>query len=242
MVGQPYRVILNIDMPESPQNQELGMFMVCAEMRDQTTSLRGHSCRAGMLHYRSTLHQWIKTWITAPLLIAGMQEETQVINIELFSKYEDEQSHPVTDVYVEIQSRKIQFYSVSLHITAHFSGLRYIMFHWPVLSAFVGVASNLIFVLLISLLSWYHWSDKLWIESAKEHYRSFRSRSNTPSKTSTSIDESNNILDDDDIDSSMDDGVKTVSDEFEEIPGGAKEDDVRQRKLVGGSDISASDC
>lgn len=48
------------------------------------------------------------------------------------------QTRPVRDVYVEIQSRKIQFYSVTLHIVAHFTGLRYIMFHWPLLSASVG--------------------------------------------------------------------------------------------------------
>lgn len=39
MVGQPYRISVNIDMPESDQNLRLGMFMVCAEMRDQRTQV-----------------------------------------------------------------------------------------------------------------------------------------------------------------------------------------------------------
>lgn len=52
MVGQPYRISVNIDMPESEQNLRLGMFMVCAEMRDQRTQLRNHACRSAMLHYR----------------------------------------------------------------------------------------------------------------------------------------------------------------------------------------------
>lgn len=47
-------------------------------------------------------------------------------------------SHPVTDVFIELQSRELQYYSMTLHITAHFSGLRYIMFHWPMLSAAIG--------------------------------------------------------------------------------------------------------
>lgn len=74
----------------------------------------------------------------SPLLVLGLKEETQQIPIEVFSSYEDDQENPVTDVFVEIQSRQIQFYSVTLHITAHFSGLRYIMFHWPILSASIG--------------------------------------------------------------------------------------------------------
>lgn len=138
MVGQPYRISINIDMPESDQNLELGMFMVCAEMRDQSTHLRSHSCRSAMLHYRSYLARTLSTIIMSPLIILGFREETQHIPVEIFSSYEDDQEHPVTDVYVEIQSKQIQFYSVTLHITAHFSGLRYIMFHWPLLSASIG--------------------------------------------------------------------------------------------------------
>lgn len=138
MVGQPYRISVNIDMPESEQNLRLGMFMVCAEMRDQRTQLRNHACRSAMLHYRSNLARTISTIVMSPLIVLGFKEETQQIPVEVFSSYEDDQENPVTDVFVEIQSRQIQFYSVTLHITAHFSGLRYIMFHWPILSATIG--------------------------------------------------------------------------------------------------------
>ncbi|CAG2063328.1 unnamed protein product [Timema podura] len=64
-------------------------------------------------------------------------------------------NHPVTDIYVEIQSRHVELYSASLGIHAHFTGLRYLMFHWPLLSAAVGITSNLFFILLITGLSWY---------------------------------------------------------------------------------------
>lgn len=138
MVGQPYRISVNIDMPESEQNQQLGMFMVCAEMRDHGTQLRNHACRSAMLRYRSYLARTITTLVMSPLIVFGFKEETQQIPVEIFSSYEDDHENPVTDVFVEIQSRKIQFNSVTLHITAHFSGLRYIMFHWPILSGTIG--------------------------------------------------------------------------------------------------------
>ncbi len=91
MVGQPYRVYLSIDMPESPQNQDLGMFMVCAEMRDQLTQLRDHCCRAARLHYNSKLIRTITTLIMSPLYVMDLKEEAQQVFIELFTSYEDDQ-------------------------------------------------------------------------------------------------------------------------------------------------------
>lgn len=138
MIGQQYRISVQIDMPESEENLRLGMFMVCADMRDQSARLQSHSCRSAMLHYRSQLARTISTLVMSPLIVFGFKEETQQIPVEIFANYEDDQENPVTDVFVEIQSRQIQFYAVTLHITAHFSGLRYIMFHWPILSASIG--------------------------------------------------------------------------------------------------------
>lgn len=91
MVGQPYKVYVYLEMPESPVNQELGMFMVCADMRDETTELLNHSCRSAMLHYKSSLVQMIKTWILSPLYVFGFHEETQKIAVELFTNYEEDQ-------------------------------------------------------------------------------------------------------------------------------------------------------
>nr|CAD7257202.1 unnamed protein product [Timema shepardi] len=79
-------------------------------------------------------------------------------------------NHPVTDIYVEIQSRHVELYSASLGIHAHFTGLRYLMFHWPLLSAAVGITSNLFFILLITGLSWY----QLYQPESEEAARKFQ--------------------------------------------------------------------
>lgn len=122
MVGQSYRVIVQIEMPESPQNLDLGMFMVCGEMRDIESMLRGHSCRSAMMRYRSPLIRMISTWALSPLYVFGFREEFQRVSVEIFSNYLEQKHHPITDVYVELQSQKIQFYTVSLHIVADFTG------------------------------------------------------------------------------------------------------------------------
>lgn len=156
MVGQPYKINLQLEMPESPANKELGMFMVCAELRSRDSFLAGHTCRSTMLHYRSTLLHTLTTFTFSPMMIFGATEEKQNVVLELFDNFEEDQSHPVTIVYVEIQSRHIEFYSANIMINAHLSGLRYLMYHWPILSAIVGVGTNLFFIALVCILSYLH--------------------------------------------------------------------------------------
>nr|XP_018900580.1 PREDICTED: seipin [Bemisia tabaci] len=155
MVGQAYKIYINLEMPESPANKELGMFMVCALMVDKNQFPASKSCRSAMLHYRSPLLHFLSTVVMSPFLIFGSIEEKQTLNLELYSNYEEDQSHPVTDVYVEIQSRHIELYSASLFIMAHLRGLRYVMFHWPIFSAIVGVSSNLFCIVFIFSLSYW---------------------------------------------------------------------------------------
>ncbi|KAF4518690.1 hypothetical protein B566_EDAN002726 [Ephemera danica] len=154
--GQQYRILLDLEMPESPSNKNLGMFMVCIHMRDKEGNLLAHSCRAAMLHYRSELLLTLKTLFFTPLLLLGSNEEKQGITVELFSNYAEDAIRPATDVYLEVQSRHVEVYSAMLHIHAHFTGLRYLMFNWPVMSALVGISSNLFFLGVICALSWCH--------------------------------------------------------------------------------------
>ncbi|XP_037813828.1 seipin [Lucilia sericata] len=231
MVGQAYRVIVQIDMPESPQNLDLGMFMVCGEMRDHESMLRGHSCRSAMMRYRSPLIRTISTWALSPLFVLGVKEEFQQVPVEIFSRYLEQKHHPITDVYVEIQSQKIQYYTVSLHIVAEFTGLRYVMYNYPVISAIVAVSTNLFFLLVVFLLSWYHWSDATWLRNLQKKYNSFTStltrsasRVLMPSKSYTS-------LQDDDELSFLDDEKSNVTDEIDDISATPKgETAVRERK------------
>nr|XP_033321529.1 seipin [Megalopta genalis] len=159
MVGQPYKVSLHLEMPESPANKELGMFMVCAELHSRDGIIVEDVCRSAMMHYRSTLLHTITTFTLSPMMIFGSVEEKQNLVLELFGNFEDDQSHPVTDVSIEIQSRHIEFYSATVTINAHLSGLRYLMFHWPILSAVVGISTNLFFIALVCTLSYFHFTS-----------------------------------------------------------------------------------
>ncbi|XP_053694818.1 seipin [Sabethes cyaneus] len=179
MVGQPYRVILYLEMPESEQNDKTGMFTICATMHDHSGTQTTKSCRLSMLHYKSDLLKLLSTVVFAPFLIMGYREEKQMVAIELFSHFEDDQVHPATSVDITILSSTVQFYSAQLHITANFSGLRYLMFNWPILSAIIGITTNLFFIIIVCILSWYHWDDNEWMVEIKDRYQQIIQKSKT---------------------------------------------------------------
>ncbi|KAJ8982733.1 hypothetical protein NQ317_014030 [Molorchus minor] len=155
MMGQPYKIRLDLDMPESPTNKELGMFMVCVDFRGKQGTLLANSCRSTMLHYRGYLIDTLYKLIFSPFFVFGNAEEKQNIHVELFSDYEEQENEPVTDIFVEIQTHYIEIYSAKFSINAQFSGLRYVMFNWPILSAALGITANLFFIALVCMISWY---------------------------------------------------------------------------------------
>ncbi|KAJ8396431.1 hypothetical protein AAFF_G00017370 [Aldrovandia affinis] len=154
LYGQPYQISLELEMPESPANQQLGMFMVmmsCYTKGGQTTT---SVARSAMLHYRSSLLQTLSTLFFSPLLVSGLSEQKQLVEVELFSDHRENSYHPTTGAVIEIQSRRAQIYGAQLRIHAHFTGIRYFLYNFPLMSAVIGVASNFTFLSVMVLFSY----------------------------------------------------------------------------------------
>ncbi|XP_029557009.1 seipin isoform X1 [Salmo trutta] len=152
--GQPYRISLELEMPESLVNKQLGMFMIkmsCYTNDGQTVAA---VVRSAMLHYRSGLLQTLNTLLFSPLLLTGMTEQKQLLEVELFSDYKANSYQPTVGAVIEIQSRRVQVYSAQLRIHASFTGIRYLLYNFPVMSAVIGVASNLAFLSVIVLFGY----------------------------------------------------------------------------------------
>ncbi|XP_018515836.1 seipin isoform X1 [Lates calcarifer] len=164
--GQAYRISLQLEMPESPANQELGMFMirttcfsrdgghVASSARSARQLLSASSSRFSMLRYRSNLLRNLGTMLFLPAFLTGVTEQKQVLEVELFSDYTDDPYAPSDTAVIEILSSKVQIYSSELYIHAHFTGLRYLLFYFPVISALVGVSSNFIFLSVLFVFSY----------------------------------------------------------------------------------------
>ncbi|XP_051237389.1 seipin [Dicentrarchus labrax] len=152
--GQPYRISLDLEMPESPVNEQLGMFMVKMSAYSKGGKIVSSVGRSAMLHYRSSLLQTLSTFMFSPFLLTGMTEQKQLIEVELFTDYKTNAYQPTVGAVVEIQSKRVQIYSSQLRIHAYFTGLRYLLYNFPLTSAVIGVATNLAFLSAIVLFSY----------------------------------------------------------------------------------------
>ncbi|CAL1595563.1 unnamed protein product [Knipowitschia caucasica] len=153
-IGQPYRMSLELEMPESPVNEHLGMFMVKMTCFTKGGKMVSSVGRSTMLHYRSSLLKNMGTLLFSPLLLSGMAEQKQLIEVELMSDYKTNAYEPTVGAVIEIQSRRVQIYSSHLRIHAFFTGIRYLLYNFPVTSAVIGVATNFAFLSVIVLFSY----------------------------------------------------------------------------------------
>ncbi|KAI2657095.1 Seipin [Labeo rohita] len=151
--GQPYQISLELEMPESPANQELGMFLVKMTPYSKAGQTVDASSRSAMLHYRSSLLQALGTVVFSPMLLTGASEQKQSVIVELYSEFKDDSYKPSIGAIIEIHSQHIQIYRAHLYIFAHFTGIRYLLYHFPLISALTGVLSNFTFLSLIIVLS-----------------------------------------------------------------------------------------
>lgn len=157
MYGQPYRIILELELPESPTNQDLGMFLVTIACYTRGGRTISTASRSVMLHYRSGLLRTLDTLVFSSLLLSGFVEQKQILEVELYSDYKENSYVPTTGVVLEIHSRRIQMYGAHLRIHAHFTGLRYLLYNFPMTCASVGIASNFTFLSVIVLFSYMQW-------------------------------------------------------------------------------------
>ncbi|XP_056106145.1 BSCL2 lipid droplet biogenesis associated, seipin, like isoform X2 [Rhinichthys klamathensis goyatoka] len=151
--GQPYQIALELEMPESPANQELGMFIVKISPYSKTSQIVDISTRSAMLHYRSSLLQALGTVVFSPMLLTGASEQKQSIVVELYSEFKDNSYKPIVGAFIEIHSQNVQIYKARLYIFAHFTGIRYLLYNFPLTTALIGVMSNFSFLSLITILS-----------------------------------------------------------------------------------------
>ncbi|GAB0202038.1 seipin [Grus japonensis] len=173
LYGQLYRISLELELPESPANRALGMFMVTITCYGAGGRPLASAARAAMLHYRSRLLRTLDTVAFAGLFLAGFAEQKQTVEVELYSHYREDSYAPTVGAVLQIQSRRIQLYGARLRVHAHFTGLRYLLYHFPLTSALLGVAGNFTFLTVIVLAGYLQWVwGSLWPRPSPQVRRS----------------------------------------------------------------------
>merc|ERR1712172_197330 len=153
MSGQAYSMALLLEVPDSPINQGLGMFLSCLSVLGAEGEA-ARTCRSSILEYRSELLRTIDTLVLAPFHLMGLLTQRQWVRVPYFPDFQDNPSSPATQLQLEVQSKFIQIYSAKMEIHAQLSGLRHIMYHHPWISTLTGIMANISTLTVILLISW----------------------------------------------------------------------------------------
>jgi len=152
--GQTYSISLRLEIPDSPVNENHGMFMTCLKISSATGDQIGESCKSSISQYRSPLLRTMETVTYSPTLLTGWSSQKQDLHINYFSNFQTDPRTPAESINVEIQSRHLEVAEASLEIHAELKGLKYLMYRHPWISSIFGVGTFISILATIILVSW----------------------------------------------------------------------------------------
>ena len=152
--GQSYKFVIQLEMPESDVNWSQGMFMIRLRLIESQGKTLYDISRPAILKFKTPLTKMINSFVWAPLFVVNLGNEMQTMEVQLIDNYIEGAKfyfNKMDRALVEILARDVQVYSAHLHILANLSGLSYYMYHWPISSASIGVATLGGFMTILSV-------------------------------------------------------------------------------------------
>ena len=156
---QAYDITVQIDMPRSPPNLQLGNFMVDLVMLSPTyktivrpsaaepfdarswipaETILFSSRRPAILTYHSDIVRVGKQIASLPSYLLGWRHEDERLEVQMAEgvSFEKGRAKIPTKIYLDLQSRghDIQVYGVKLILRARFSGMRWLMYNHRILA------------------------------------------------------------------------------------------------------------
>jgi len=152
--GQVYSIKMVLEVPDSPGNEGLGMFMACMNVTGQDGAAIARSCKSSISQYRSPMLRSIETLAFAPGLMIGWAEQKQSIPVTFFATFHPDPHAVVRAFHIEVKSKLVQVAYATLHIEASLTGLRHLMYRHSWFSAVLGVGTNILILMTIIGVSW----------------------------------------------------------------------------------------
>lgn len=140
--GQPYNAIIELELPESPPNIDVGMFMITLQIFSDdyngSSSLILESSRPCMLRYKTELLRTVHALSFSLPSLVGLYEQKQNLDVSLAENFMPSQTYDTVRAVVVLSKPNVQLYSSTLHIRASLSWLSYFVLRWPISSFLFG--------------------------------------------------------------------------------------------------------
>ncbi|CAH0490341.1 unnamed protein product [Peronospora farinosa] len=153
--GVKYDVILELTVPESRVNAEVGVFMVSTSLWEAKNKRQlAASARPVMLHDLPMPVRWLRLGFWLVPYALGFTEPVQTLRVTAVNGYLEHIEYPLTRVDIELNTPMLQVYSAKLTVIAQLTGVRYLMYHWAVPTAILFIL-NIVFLEALVLVILY---------------------------------------------------------------------------------------
>lgn len=152
--GVAYDIELQVRYPDSMANREMGMMMCEVEMFHSSKSeivFLASSTRSLLLWYQSFFVRWGRKFLLILPLISGLISEEESLTIPLLENFHEHPTYMASFLKLHLTAIKgcsLELVSAQLLFHAKLRGLRYIMYHWFLSSAVVGISTLVVWQLV----------------------------------------------------------------------------------------------
>ena len=153
--GVKYDVILELTVPESRANAEVGVFMVSTSLWEAENKRQlAASARPVMLRDMPAPVRWLRLGFWLVPYALGFTEPVQTLRVMAINGYLENIEYPLTRINIELNTPMLQVYSAKLTVIAQLTGVRYLMYHWAVPTAILFIL-NIVFLETLVLVVLY---------------------------------------------------------------------------------------
>lgn len=132
--SQPYDVSVELIVPNTPSNHEIGNFMVDLDMLNTASESIVRSARPAILQYASPMIDTMSTMISSGPILLGLKQESQTIQVPLLEAYEFEAGWLTNPSHarIEIHAPTLKVYACKLSLHTRLRGLPWLLYHFKV--------------------------------------------------------------------------------------------------------------
>jgi hypothetical protein len=152
--GVKYDVYIEMRVPQSARNIDIGMFMVTTTLNSTKGEFLAASSRPQIVKDAHPLIEWASALVFLFPYAFGLTEPSQSILVQAMNGFRESQTYPLASVTISLNHPEVQIYEANLTIIAQLTGVRYLMYHWTFSTAIL-VILNLVFMEAMGLLILY---------------------------------------------------------------------------------------
>ncbi|CCG82275.1 Putative uncharacterized protein [Taphrina deformans PYCC 5710] len=88
--SQPYNIIVELTLPDTPWNHDIGNFMVEVDLRSTDSQSIVSAARSAIMQYSSPMIDTVSTVLGSGPILLGLREESQTLRVPVFEGYQFE--------------------------------------------------------------------------------------------------------------------------------------------------------